>query len=134
MAKREKLTKQEAEAAFSETEGTFEIVNSVTDCRRWVYDRAYPVQRFVGRIVGRTEEETGHDWSLWLESERQSRPEYINALEAAWLKSPDTVGPVTIAELKDGSVDIGDGWHRIAIAVANGMQTIPAIVGLSCKV
>lgn len=134
MAKPEKLTRHEAEAAFAETEGTFEIVNSVTDCRRWVYDPAYPVQKFVGRIVGRTEEETAHDWGLWLESERQDRPEYINDLEAAWLKDPIAVGPVTIAELRDGSVDIGDGWHRIAMAVANGMQTIPAIVGLSCKV
>jgi hypothetical protein len=128
------LTRVEASAYFSETEGTFEVVEAADDCRKWVYNPRYPVRKFVGRILGRTREETRQSWLDWLEGERDDRPDYINELESAWLKNPKGVGPVIIAELPDGSLDVGDGWHRIAIAVSHNMKTIPAIVGLNCRV
>jgi hypothetical protein len=72
------------------------------------------------------------DWRRWYENEREARRDedgddsYFDGLEQEW--SDGQVGPI-IAVIVDGELDIGDGWHRAAIAVTKGWKTVPAVVG-----
>lgn len=109
------------------TEG-FQVLS---DCRSWKYERRFPVRRLINRKVGDVTDTSVRDWMLWFEDERDEDPEYYNALESEWLADPESVGPVVIG-IKGRTLDIGDGWHRVAIAVAHGMKYIPAMVGSGC--
>ena len=100
---------------------------------RWKYVRYFPVSEFTERRVGRiVKKRSVEDWKKWIESEAAMENEsaYILALEKAWVEDPEAVGPVVIAYVSKDHIDIGNGWHRIALAVVNGMQTIPAIVAV----
>ncbi len=73
-------------------------------------------------------------WESWYEGERERsdrEPEYWAQLEKLWTTSPSSVGPIIVAERSPGLFDIGDGWHRTAIAVIHGMHVVPAIIGRS---
>lgn len=68
---------------------------------------------------------------MWYRNEVRTsdNPDYYVELEKTWVADPSSVGEVILAEMPDGTVDIGDGWHRAAIAVSQGMQWFPAILG-----
>ena len=70
-------------------------------------------------------------WESWYKGERSERggPEYWAKLEKLWTTRPVGVGPIIVAERSPGLFDIGDGWHRTAIAIVRGMDVVPAIVG-----
>lgn len=71
-------------------------------------------------------------WIDWLEEEEQGSdrtPLYWEELTEAWLTTPEEVGPVYVIFYQDGSWDIGDGWHRIAISIAHNSPSIYAIWG-----
>lgn len=100
----------------------------------WRYDPQYPVSTFTTAwIRGFEYGWTKKDFRFWYQGEKRAhryeRPGYFKQLEEAWLSFPESVGPVIIAELSDDSIDVGDGWHRIAMSVLAGKRTLPAIVG-----
>jgi hypothetical protein len=72
------------------------------------------------------------DWRRWYEGERAERRDedgddsYFDGLEQEW--NDGIVGPIIVVII-DGEIDIGDGWHRAAIAVTQGWKTVPAVVG-----
>ena len=55
-------------------------------------------------------------------------PDYYEKLTQAWTQDPLAIGPLIIAETGD-SFDIGDGWHRAAISIVEGIRAVPAILG-----
>lgn len=60
--------------------------------------------------------------------------DYYEQLEKSWVEDPLEVGPLVVAVFDDGSIDIGDGWHRAAISVKAGLSTVPAVVGTSKRI
>ena len=70
-------------------------------------------------------------WKSWYAEERSlSRDDkYWDQLERVWTSDPESVGPIIVAEVSPNSIDIGDGWHRIAISILRDMSIVPAIVG-----
>jgi hypothetical protein len=71
-------------------------------------------------------------WKKWYDDERMLGDrsyEYWDKLERAWIRNPEKVGEIIVAERSPHDFAIGDGWHRTAIAVIFGMPVMPAIVG-----
>lgn len=109
-----------------------------TGSYEWSYDPAFPVAQFLVRPVGAFVKRDGgrvvpasiENWMLFYEQERHRSPAYYDSLSTAWKASPEAVGPVVVAFLPDGRMDIGDGWHRVALSLMLGMATVPAIVGV----
>lgn len=71
----------------------------------------------------------------WLEQEKAMRTElghddsYYEDMEA-WVLSGDDIEEIVLLEDQNGKpIDLWDGWHRAAIAVANDVTSLPAIVG-----
>ena len=104
----------------------------------WSYGPVFPMAQFLKRPVGAFVKHDGgrvvpasiENWMLFYEQERHRSSAYYDSLSAAWKASPEAVGPVVIAFLSNGRMDIGDGWHRVALSLMLGMETIPAIVGV----
>lgn len=99
---------------------------------RWTRAARYPTRKFVDRpLRGHTKPWTRNDWKSWLDGEVAGAddPAYYRQLEREWIADPSAFGEVIVAELPDGTIDIGDGWHRIAMSIARGRKTVPAIVG-----
>jgi hypothetical protein len=73
-------------------------------------------------------------WRRWYESERAARrnedgdDSYFDGLEQEWSMEPSPIGPIVLVRIGK-TRDIGDGWHRSAIAVVNKWKTVPAVVG-----
>jgi hypothetical protein len=68
-------------------------------------------------------------WRPWLEAERARRPEYIGALERAYLTAPWPVEIVELPSYEGGGYRLlGDGHHRTAMAVCAGLREIPVEV------
>ncbi len=73
-------------------------------------------------------------WRRWYESERAARrnedgdDSYFEGLEQEWGMEPSPIGPIVAVRIGK-ELDIGDGWHRSAIAVVNKWKTVPAVVG-----
>lgn len=99
---------------------------------RWKEISDLPVSEFTRRpLAGVRKLQSKAMWMEWLEDEkvRHDYPEYYEELERAWTEDPNKVGPILVAYTPGGKIDVGDGWHRIAISVANGMKIVPAVVG-----
>ena len=94
---------------------------------RWSF-RELPVAELL-RIM------PAQQWRRWYENERAIRADedvddtYFDSLEQEWGQLPSPIGPIVIVYDEDGRIDIGDGWHRSAIAVTNGWKTVPSVVG-----
>ncbi len=130
--KKRQLSDHEAREIFSEGEA-FELISDYRNCVSWIEEPRYPVRNFIERPLWLDRPpRTPESWRDWLESERQDRPEYLDQLEKAWTRDPESVGPIIVAEMRDGTIDIGDGWHRAALSVMHKMKTVPAIVGKEC--
>lgn len=102
------------------------------DVYQWSLAPRYPVARFTERpLHGRTRPDTKAEWKRWLDGEIKlaDDPDYYRQLERAWLAKPGDFSEIIVAELPDGSLDVGDGWHRLAMAIAHGRRTVPAVVG-----
>jgi hypothetical protein len=73
-------------------------------------------------------------WRRWYENERAARRDedgddnYFDGLENEWGTEPSPIGPIVVVRIGK-TLDIGDGWHRSAIAVTQGWKTVPAVVG-----
>jgi len=89
-----------------------------------------PVGAFVKSVDGRIVPAPIENWMLFYEQERSRAPAYYDELAAVWKASPQAIGPVVVAFLPNGRLDIGDGWHRAALSLMLGMETIPAVVGI----
>jgi len=116
---------------YAETEGDWRIPLE-PDRFRWSYVRHFPTKEFTQQGVAINGRPIPPDeWEAWLLEEKANAdfPEYYQELEAAWLNDPAKVGPVLLAYMPGKRMAIGDGWHRIAMAVVNKMKSVPAIVG-----
>ena len=155
-----RLATDEAAGFIDRNELEFVYTTIPGDCERWEEVRDYPVRNFtewpllnLGMAFGEGVIEPAEKWlEIWereLRSDKPWRPkDYYRELEEAWLKDPDAVGPVVLAEyveefpmewpkpgprLVPPHIEIGDGWHRIMISVVHGLETIPAIIGRNCQ-
>jgi hypothetical protein len=121
---------------FVRTEGEGWLHPVDVDAFRWTSAPRYPTSRFTERSLhGRSRPETKADWKRWLENEVKlaDDPGYYRQLERAWLTKPGDFGEIIVAELPDGTLDVGDGWHRLAMSIARGRRTVPAVVGLPIR-
>jgi hypothetical protein len=100
--------------------------NLSVDDFQWEF-RELPVSTLL-RIWPKTQ------WLRWYKGERDARrnedgnDDYFDQLEQEWGIEPSPIGPIVVVRIGK-EYDIGDGWHRAAIAVAKGWATIPAVVG-----
>lgn len=100
---------------------------------RWRCVR-YPIARLLAmKWMGDETRWSKEEWVSWLAAEVRDRvrdmgDDYYEQLERAWLGDPLYVGPVVIVESR-GMFDIGDGWHRTAMAVEAGLDDFPAVLG-----
>lgn len=104
------------------------------DDYRWSLVKRYPTSTFLERrLAGRSRVDTKKDWSDWFENEVRMAddPAYYRQLEREWIAHPSSFPEIIVAELPDGTIDVGDGWHRVAIAITHGKKTVPAVVGRS---
>jgi hypothetical protein len=102
------------------------------DAFRWKRVARYPTKRFLERpIRGRAKPETKEDWKRWLATEiaNADDPDYYRQLEHEWLSDPSAFSEIIVAELPDGTIDVGDGWHRLAMSIVHERTTVPAVVG-----
>jgi len=97
-----------------------------TDKLVWSKTNAYPTDKLMA--VFKTKKEA-IDW-MASEKEHSERPDdYYDNMES-WVNSGDDLEQIIVIENKSGKVvDIWDGWHRSAIAIANGVKSLPAIIG-----
>lgn len=131
--KSNRLTPEEV----AELEGdAFLRLGAPEDCRAWHYDPAYPVAAVAPAIrewfFAGQEENVALDWRKWWDGEVAAYPGW-EEFEQAWIADPSAFPPVVLAELGGGRVDIGDGWHRIAMAVLHGPDRVHAFVGRDCR-
>lgn len=99
---------------------------------RWSWaETSFAVDRVVGQpMIGRLMDRA--TWGAWLAEEiaagsRGGGP-YVEALAEA-MREPSKLPPIIVAEHADGRIEIGDGWHRLAIAVRDGLSAVPAVFG-----
>lgn len=97
---------------------------------KWVYDGNYSVSEIVNKQSGASGES---GWVEWLEDERRERiaewgTDSIQEIENYWLPNPE-IEPIIIGIRSNGLHEIFDGYHRLAIAVKDGMTSVPAVVG-----
>lgn len=108
---------------FSETT---DRLNLSPDMFRWEFQEL-PVSELL-RIKSEA------DWRDWYESEKRARrnedgdDNYFDGLEMEWGTEPSPIGPIVLVRVGK-TLDIGDGWHRSAIAVTKKWKTVPAVVG-----
>jgi hypothetical protein len=129
-------------AEFAEGEaGAFNVCHPEDDGAKWAWEeRLFEVSAFVGTRLatwnGVPKSKSREDWLTWLREEeedgcsRGGGAPYIAAMQLALAQDSTALGPIVIAILKDGSIDIGDGWHRIGCAVRLGLSHLPAVVGV----
>ena len=95
----------------------------------WREVECYPVERLLNG--SHVDMNTREQWATWLEGEAEDMPEhYIDELAEAWLERTEDFEPVILVEFRDGTWDIGDGWHRIGISIVEGIACVPAVVGV----
>ena len=77
-------------------------------------------------------------WRSWYENERRIRQDedgddnYFDTLEQEWGITPSPIGPIVVVRI--GKIlDIGDGWHRSAVAVIRKWPTVPTVFGVQIK-
>jgi hypothetical protein len=102
------------------------------DAFRWKRVARYPTRQLLERpLRGGTKPWTKSDWKSWLATEiaNADDPDYYRQLEREWLSDPSAFGEVIVAELSDGTIDVGDGWHRLAMSIVHGQTTVPAVMG-----
>lgn len=95
----------------------------------WRYEAALPVEALLGRGTFASRDAARE----WLAEEVAARaqvhgPAYLDELKAAVVDGWRDLPPI-VAGCAGGVWDLGDGWHRFAIAAAHGLATIPAVVG-----
>ena len=100
---------------------------------RWSWRvEAFDVARVVeGPLTGRPMDRKA--WLQWLDEEISAGIRgggaYFDRLATALRETPDVFEPVIVAVHPDGRIEIGDGWHRFAISVRDGIATLKAVVG-----
>jgi hypothetical protein len=130
MARR--LSKDEADTWVAEAWAAFS--SPLEECLYWEEVEGYPVKKFTEwELAQRGKTTSRKEWVQWLEMEREKEPDYYAEMEASWLRDHRGFPPVFVAEYEGNVLDIGDGWHRAALAVAHGTKTIRAVVGRKCK-
>jgi hypothetical protein len=72
-------------------------------------------------------------WLRWLNEEisegARGGSGYVDRLALTLREAPDALDPVIVALHSNGRIEIGDGWHRFAIAVRDGIPVLRAAVG-----
>ena len=117
------MTSQKELQEYVEEVGAGFSVDVDTGDFRWSVVRL-PTTKFL-KIMSRKE------WLAWLREERAHAddPDYYVTLERAWLADPGAFDPVVVIETCGGDLDIGDGWHRAAIAVKSKLRSVRAVFG-----
>ncbi|MGG4434565.1 ParB N-terminal domain-containing protein [Priestia megaterium] len=72
-------------------------------------------------------------WKEWIDEEQKERIsewgyDSVGEISNYWLSDPHQE-PIIIAETKEGTIEIWDGFHRFGIAVKNNFKNIPVILG-----
>lgn len=126
-----RMTKADELKQFVKDEAQWESGFDV-DAFRWSRMGHYPTAKFLERRLSTIKgPQTREDWRAWFEGEVKlaDDPDYYRQLEREWLAKPSNFPEVIIAELPDGMIAVGDGWHRLAISIAHGRKSVPAVVG-----
>lgn len=110
----------------------FFYLPGIRACSRWFFDPEYPVASLWDWGERRAGEGEVREIRNWWENEKKRDLRYFERFERAWIARPGEFPPIVIAELPDGRIDVGDGWHRIAMALLNGPPEIQAFVGREC--
>lgn len=119
--------------------GAFGECNPDDESWAWTEGR-FDVDLVVGRpMVGRSMDRVA--WVAWLQEEidmgagagmdesAEASAAYMDRLAQVLRESPDSLPPVVVAVHPDGRVEIGDGWHRFALAIRDGIASLPAVIG-----
>ncbi len=105
-------------AACSRPEGDFPAAEA-----DWRVDDAFDVARLVP-LFGSVDEARAFVRSECAMAMEDGREGYGDLL------TQEIREHVCVVELEDGTVDLWDGWHRSAAAIAKGAPTIRAVVGV----
>ena len=96
----------------------------------WRYEPEYSISTLLRLMPSGTIE----GWEEWLQQENEFRIEngdenWLNRFAKWWLSDP-TREPIVVVEDQQGKAEgIWDGWHRGAVSITSGHQSIPAFVG-----
>lgn len=95
---------------------------------RWEVTEEYPVANLLSRFRSKKKAQQ------WLDEEAENDdrgPFYIEDMVTWVMDSSSDMEEIVVIEDHTGKVvDIWDGWHRSAIAIAYGRRTLPAIIGV----
>lgn len=107
----------------------------------WKFHPAFEVRRLIPVM-----REGLNEWEEWYAKEQDYEackedggdPHYFPRLEQTLEEVPGAVNPIICVEFtnpqpcfngRDYTLNIGDGWHRTAIAILKGIPTLRAVVG-----
>jgi hypothetical protein len=100
-----------------------------TNSFRWVYVNRYPVEQFLLKHC-RGYSTRRRAWIYWWKKEVLENENYYLDLYSCFSSNPFSFDPVIIARFCNGTFDIADGWHRVAVAIVHRLSYIPAVVGI----
>lgn len=120
--------------ALDEGEAWTRLENQMLDRGTvWRFEATLPVDDLVGHGAFASREAAKEWWADEVAMRAQEHgPEYLAELQAAVLAGWKGLPPIVVG-CAAGLWDIGDGWHRFAIAAAHGLATVPAVVGRAAE-
>jgi 8-oxo-dGTP diphosphatase len=94
----------------------------------WFVDGQYPVEKLESVFKGKANAVS------WIRDEERMREEdfgddYYDQMRS-WLRGDVDDQIIVIEDSSGKAIDIWDGWHRSAISLDQGRETLPAIVGV----
>lgn len=107
------------------------------DDLEWSWERSYPVSELFKRVVAYRDRNlygrafrTKREAAEWYESERNGddTTTYYDDLERS-IAEKGVIDELSVADLGDGRLDMLDGWHRLALAIVRGIDTVPVFLG-----
>jgi len=117
---------------FVEEEGQGFLCTDDVRAYEWRFVPEYQIERLLERrSCNSRKKDTPSSWKRWYVAAKrisERDDDYWRDLESTWSSDPISAGPVIVVE-NNGRYDIGDGYHRVAIAFKQGKKTIPAVVG-----
>lgn len=135
------LLRQRGSAVVQDSDSIYEIVrgydnqgNLDIDLSRlsWRYESAYPVRKIARAVAPQWDK---NEWRFWLEDEARFREHelgstgWLERFTRWWLAAPQDEPVILVETGFKPSIDLKDGWHRLAVSVTKGVKTVPAYVG-----
>jgi hypothetical protein len=104
---------------------------------------SYVPRMSVKEIADNLDDEwTEQKWRDFIDTEQQYREEearlegddakadYLPDMAEKMKSDIDDVGPLLVARLPNGKYEIGDGYHRFAIAIMKKIKAVPVVLGV----